>query len=1224
MPGDLARHTVEGIAGSVVDAAKATLGAYQRPTDQSIAQAIISDGVAAFNVLGVKGLARFPSARGILAGQIKELGVKSVTPGQVVKSISGSQEHPVLGPLIAQMEKMPQHPDDIVAMIEQIRTGPPAEVLTRLNQGLTGVEKMIVPARMRLAAMYKFRSEEVGAVKPFDVNATLFTDGEKAVDAKARQQAQHAYNSILGTADSYTEPWSDLQATGEQTLEHAKVMIAAGTHYTDHLEIMDQTDKVLKPLGVSLRNGEQMARIESALEDGSKFAGLNGGEQLAARYLRNIEDMKIELRHRYHLQEGLTAGAVSRMARKLPIAGIEAANDPTRTWVDGMRGQQMDWAQLHDAASTDTGELEQAKYPTRDAYAKALGPGSELLPYGEAYQADWYRLLTQLELGRVRQALVDYTAIPSGVLKARTGEVGLAEAAQRADFWQSLGYSPENTPLTVSEEVFSPSRVEQESRDLGYIRIIGGTGRRDSMVYQPAIYAKKAEGEAFIRDLHQVTDRQQFQNAIGKFLQKGTGITKGVIMYGAPIHSGNMLRRLLTELMTAPQIAVPTMLKILHAKFTDPAAYSKAKARYRSHGGVMAYRHNLAMRQHWAEHDGQDHGPGAKIAHLGRAVWAGSQEHMVWRVTDDIGLLASLTAEARLEASLPAMSAEVRSMMAARYGSEVAGQNNPLYMSQGWRKWRSLSLFAPSWWASKMRTMLGTGMSMVPTKMGNLLMKKYPHLDPTRLKSLDMIQRREFIRMQRDQFLMSMTSAMVALDGLNQLFSGHHVWDNPEGRMLDVCFDKYAKAQSAESGKSVCMSMLPWVRQELDILSAMGFGHPWGMLHQPSDSAFQQANAADKVGRMAASALDGVHRLGAGRLSPGVNATLEGLLGKDVYAFLTSGQSRDIDRKEALLNFVPGGYLIKQAMGTQGQDWPQVLGSAVLQSSTGLPSIYETGGERPQGVSQDQYNAYQQQSQRHRQQRAQNSQDLMSGRDDIGRWEQKHFDLLNQIYEDQAITFGNSSPSGVLSKERKAIWDKYHLNDAQPDELRTARLDAFNTEWEHTMEHAPEAVKADYWRKEKAQFTDADWLYWYSQQVDHAIMSVIDGHNGDLIRMQKARRAVATEAGFSQADVDALTQSMPELWLYYSYMKQLGSLSPLGALVSAFHSPFSHGLIVQTPEEAAQAQAQGAQGPIFTPSTISALEQQAKAAGQSPQAEQEAGQLGQSPQFQQEMAAGVK
>jgi hypothetical protein len=244
---------------------------------------------------------------------------------------------------------------------------------------------------------------------------------------------------------------------------------------------------------------------------------------------------------------------------------------------------------------------------------------------------------------------------------------------------------------------------------------------------------------------------------------------------------------------------------------------------------------------------------------------------------------------------------------------------------------------------------------------------------------------------------------------------------------------------------------------------------------------------------------------------------------------------------------------------------------------------------------------------------------------DFGQWKEQHLTAGNELYAVQAAAFGDTTPSGKLSKARAALWQKYHLDDiAQSPDLKAARMDAFEHDWEDTIQKAPEAVKQDYWNTERSHMTDADYLYWYAKQVDNAIMGLIDGQNGAVIRMQKARHAIAANAGMTGANLDALTQRMPQLWLYYQYMKTVGQASPLGAMVAAFRSPFSHMVVAQSPQEVAEAEALGLQGPILQPQTIQVLEQQARAAAGSPQAGQEAGNIGMSPEFQQQVAAGVK
>jgi hypothetical protein len=1247
---------IGSIAQSVSDAAGATLNALDQKTDQANAQAIVAWGGAAFNFIGGKGLFRVASTRALLSKQLEEIGTTEIQPHQIVKVISGTRKHPVLGPLADQLESMPQHPEDIMAKIraqggdvnekaqswlnelqtperwrqtifDQIRAMPPGSDLTRLNMGLTGVEKMVAPIRMQLAEMYNFRPDPVSTVSPLNVSTAPLSEEEKAIlTPETKKAVESGMSEFRGTARAYEEPFSTSTSDIEQAMEHAGKMVAAGTAHSDWLVMMNAARNALKALRINPdQHHDVMRRIEASLKDGSKFAALSGPEQAAARVMRNLEDYQQELQLKNNLQSGVHEGNISWVAERQLVADIESAYDPTRTWIDGMRGQQIAWPKIEQAGNAaETAASEQSKYATREEYEKALGPDYKVLPYFQGFQASWYKTLHQLEIGRVRQALMEHTIIPDEVLKpgySRAGDVPLAEAGTRPDFWASMGTDPKNLPPTAVETMF---KNDQEAGRLGYIKAVGGTGRTTDLNYQPAVYLRKDLGERWLHDMEQATTREHFQSAIMKALQTGSGWTKGLIMYSPGVHSGNLFGRILTQLEAEAGTGVPLLIKQQIAKFNDPEAYALAKARLRKNGGLLSYRHNLQQRQHWAESDGQPHAPGMKIARGAAVGLNWSQEHGVWRLADDLELFGSMLADARFEAA-GITNSEVRGMMSASYGANLAGQTNPLYYGLGWKKWRSLLFFAPSWWASKMRTMLSVPLAATPLRITNLLVKKFPQLDPSQLKSLDGVQRREFMRMQRDHFMMSMSNYLMALDHLNVMFAGHHAWENPEGRMLDLCFDKYAQAEHPESNKSACMSLLPGLRQEADILSAMGVGHPWGLAHLPADQAFRQANAMDKAGMLVTAIIDGTRRLGAGRLSPQVNASISSLLGADAYNLITKSQIRPIDRREALLNFMPGGYLVQQAMQTQGQNWLGVVGGAALASSTGLPSIYEAGAERTNPVSEEKYQIWQQAQQKYAAEETDRSNRLMRGNLDFGQWKEQHITGGNALYQAQADAFGDTSPSGKLSKARNAIWKKYHLDQSgDTPEMHAARMDAFEHDWEQTIQHAPEAVKADYWNTERSHMTDADYLYWYAKQVDNAIMSVIDGQHGGLIRMQKARHAVASEAGLGQANLDAMTQQMPQYWLYLQYMKEIGQTSPLGAMVAAFRSPFSHALIAQSPEEAAQAEAMGLQGPIFQPSTIQGLEQQAKAAAGSPQAAQEAGQLGQDPAFQQQVGAGVK
>jgi hypothetical protein len=1097
-----------------------------------------------------------------------------------------------------------------------------------------------LPARIYFAEHYGSKLENPADVKAFDHNHTPYGPDERMVDEKIRKGMQGEYNQLYGSLTEWGDHGGWFQGMHPlQLLEKTKAVLAGGGQRAGFLEAQQGVKNIVEHAGLDPHDEASWEKLFGALDDKTKFAALTGPEKLAVRYLRNVFDNIALLNYR-HSQTRLPLTHWTPFESRLKtLPGIQPATDPTRTVIDWIRGKKVGYDQVFDHSVNPDGTADlHAAFPDRESKMKSLGDDREPLPISDTVSIMLARFFNNVTLSAMGEALLNRAVVPAQQLRDQLRTVeeimggitkeGFQTAKVKESLSQAVGdgrIPPGELPDILPEEVF---RNEQEAMDLGYVKIRGEIGQKDWMNHQSAIYANDAIktrdgvgiGTAFLKDLKNATSREDVENAIGKTMDRVAGTSKSLIMYSPIIHRTNMsVGRMLPFLLANSGAAIPAKLKLTLAKLSDPAMYAQMKAWYRKNGGTTAYRHDLEweLQHQFQEADGSDHGGGLKAPMMGMlGKWHSLQKNALWKPVDDMGVVAALVAKDHFMSK--GISEEVADMMAPRWGSDFAGQSNPLYMNQSWRKWRGRIEFAPSWWASKMRMMAAVPLTSAPMRMTNLIARKIPALDPVRLKTLNDLQMREYMRLNRRQQMMGMSMALTTVNQLNQIFAGHPVWENPSGHMLDVCFDKYAQATHPASGKSVCTSLLPGIRQDLEMWDAMGFGHPWGPMHLTADAHFQQAAAWDKVYQAANAVIDGARRTGGKTISPMASATMEGLTGADSYNFLTRSQIRPIDRWVTLLSFLPGGLQAKQVAEQGGASGPLgvagAFGKAIPQSITGMPSIYETGNERPIDTAPEKYLTYQQQSAQFQQQRRFISQQLMTGSQDFQWWKNQNFQILDKYTQLKADSFGTSSPSGVLSKQRDEIRKKYHLDEpGMSGEMLALRQDAFETEWDHVVSNANEAVKRDYWQTERAQWTDADYLYWYAKHTDRQLQGVIDGHGGAKIRLQKAIVAQASQEGLSTAALDQMRRQMPELYLYIQLMKEMGHMSPLGAVVAAARSPFSHVRFVPTQAEAAARQAATQQG-LLNPSDVTigptseqALVGEAKAAAESPEVVASAG-----------------
>jgi hypothetical protein len=505
-----------------------------------------------------------------------------------------------------------------------------------------------------------------------------------------------------------------------------------------------------------------------------------------------------------------------------------------------------------------------------------------------------------------------------------------------------------------------------------------------------------------------------------------------------------------------------------------------------------------------------------------------------------------------------------------------------------------------------------------------------------RLKTIDLNVRKELVRMQRSWFMTYMATSVVAADMMNMITSGHHLWDNPKGREFDICFDHTVSPRQDASGtlKSACIGSLPFFRQGADVANMLGFGHDWGFAHQLSDPTWQKADAVQK-GILAFQALgQGVQRGYANKMSTGVSALFEGMTGTDLSSFFGQQKIQTIPRWEAMLSLIPGGYqgqrAIQQGPGATLQQGVSAEASQLM----GIPSVYWMGNERPL-IDDHAWNNYQTQRTSIQQEQTKASEALMSGHTPPYDWLKDHELAQAKLAQLEIDTFGDSSPGGVVASQYFALRNRYGLDDSTATQAEIfQRLQLFDDAWNKQLENADPVSKAIWWDHTRQQWTDADYLYWLSKQVKSSLEGMIDGQGGQRIFAANQQYGPFEQLpGINPTLLSTLKQQDPFYAMYHGLLKELGQVSPLGALVSAFSSPYSQNVILPASMTADNLNtiqnalaAQGITDGLFPssaaliqPQTAAGLVTAAKGVADLPATEAAGGQAGGVPEFQQQV-----
>jgi len=745
----------------------------------------------------------------------------------------------------------------------------------------------------------------------------------------------------------------------------------------------------------------------------------------------------------------------------------------------------------------------------------------------------------------------------------------------------------------------------------GYVQVMPSMGRPGSLNYQSPIFARADVAARYKELAQQARSSSELKTSFSRGVYGLTvGFPKRLIMGSPAWHGKNVTGRYMALLLDQPTMAASALGRVLKERFTNPEAYYQTKLDHWMDGGVPANRHNVHDQLNHLEQQmtGQRTFGGALKSAAGAIpnLHAKLAEGWFWKTIDDVGTAAYLVQKHKIMSTRSWASDRVAGMLAAEHANNVTGMVNPLYMGKLWKYGRQMAMFAPNWWTSFNRM---AAQSVPGSARISEWLSRHPRLsalDPVKMHSLDIRQRKELVRSMRSYFLTYMAAGMATHDMMNVVLSGHHTWDNGKGHEWDLQTDlSHAPQGDPETTgvKHAYMSGDPFFSQMADLMNVIGLGHDWGFLHQMQGDGYRQADAMHKIGIIAGALGTGLQQRAAGKAGLPLQEAVGLGLGVDPYRLLKSGQAVQIPRSEALVGLLPAGSQAQVAMDDQrrletrlaitgdasslaqlqqlqsggelpgGVPWGPVAG-ALKGQFLGLPSLYYTGDEAPAGyapLSNSEMTQYLQQRQQVLTKKRTLSEQLMNGSMSPYDWVRENEIESARYQQLLSDTFGNSSTEGQLWQAYDKLNKKYNLDNpnlSQSDFYNM--LDQRNAEWDAQLSAFSPQAQAAYWEAHTSTWTDADYLYDLSKQTKNAVAASIDGEGGQHIRQAQSRLS-GQGLPLTTKSLDDLRKQDPYLWTYYNVLKQMGSNTLLGSMVSAFSNPFAS-FTVMPDDEAQQMQ----------------------------------------------------
>jgi hypothetical protein len=986
-------------------------------------------------------------------------------------------------------------------------------------------------------------------------------------DGRARQfQDTQDYRAILrapGVSDRLAQLKQELgQLTkdwipkSETKLEEHKTRIADLEKQTAHLDgQVREIDRRL--MGIKGKHGVQFQRQTFKDSQQNLISQLRPATRELAR--RRTAHAELEQKLKDYRRRAETAG--DRMVEA--AGGDERARDLLHKSADELR------------------QIAEGKHPG----------GRKLITGYNLPQVAFGRFLRQMNQTRYREAWHSIARTPSD------GASGTYGANSPLSIQEINLMDPDQRPIAVPGDLPGgvPGAMLQD-----YVQVMPAIGRRGgedagSLNYHPPIYAR-SDVAAKYKDLAQrARSSSELQTAFTRAVYDvGVGIPKKFIMGSPAWHGKNVFGRYMTLLLDQPSIAPAALMRVLKERFLDPEKYYQTKMDHWMDGGVPSNRHNVHQQLNHLEQEmtGQRSFLTAMRTAAGAIghVHAKLAEEWFWKTVDDIGTAAYLVQKHRMMQK-PWMNERTAGMLAAEHSNNVAGMVNPLYMSKLWKYGRQMMMFAPNWWTSYARM---AGQAVPGSARISHWLKDHPALsalDPVKMHSLDIRQRKELVRMHRSYFLTYMGAGMATHDLMNVILSGHHIWDNGKGREWDLQTDLSNKPKGDPETQGVKHAYLPgdlFFSQMADFMNAVGLGHDWGFLHQMQGDGYKQADALHKMGIVGGALGTGFQQRAAGKLGLPVQEA-GALAGLDTYRLLRYRQAQPIPRTEALLSLLPAGSQAQNAIDTQrrletrlritgelspenqaqlqqlqsgGQVGGVPLGpwaAGVKSQFMGMPSMYYMGDESPTAniISDAEMQKYLQSRVDILNRKKMLSQQLFDGGLSPFDWIKENEIQSNRYYQLLSDTFGPSSSQGQLWTAYDQLNKKYNLDNPNMSKAeQISAIQARQAEWQNQLNSFSPNAQAIWWDAHTSMWTDADYLYWTTQQTKDAIAGAIDGEGGAHIRARQHQLA-GMGLPLSTKAQDELRKQDPYLWTYYAVLKQMGSNTLLGSLISAFANPYA-------------------------------------------------------------------
>lgn len=911
-------------------------------------------------------------------------------------------------------------------------------------------------------------------------------------------------------------------------------------------------------------------------------------------------------------------------------------------------------------------DLVQMKNSELKAIKKAAPLEKELVTGAEAVRRAFRSHVTRMQRAAFGEALQTHSNLAVQKLQQIFNDLPMKSwgAAMVLPKFHGENPMPDVLPETVWE---AAGNIEEAARKMGYFPIHPGTGSKGDLNYHPALYGHGELANKIAKATNQATSSQMQADFLDG-LSKVGGVFKRFVMYNPVYHLLNVAGRAIAFVVSDPAVAgaalkavVQNPLKEIQTLHGDAAAYADLMEESAMAGMVHATQWNVGekVRRMLREEDGQPSFFGAVRTAIGAMnnVHKDVAERGLWQVVDQLQLAGYLYSKQRfLGKGIDEFQAR---QLAAQYANNLGGMVNPLYMSRLWRQLKGMVFFAPSYWSTFLHSLQSVmpGSARLSQVVNDRAGGRFAALATVPLRAIDHRSRIELVRAQRDWMVTYLASTAVAMDMMNVMFSGHHLWDNEPGHEWDVDVTNLpgvGGAQTSPSGevRRAYITSMPFFRQGVDIGNAIGLGHDWGFGHVFGDATWQQQDALHKASMAAGALLDGARRTASTKIGQIPQVAYGLSTGEELTSRLGQGTQVQVDRPAALVELAPGGYQLERIWKTYQQDaqlyppgTPQYQQAqqqfqqaaagflpSMLLNQSGFPSVYHMGVEKP-SIDDSKYENWITQRDASHQRMATYSNEVFTGQvSPIEYSRHKHEEQIKMLQLDADTWASSPTPDGSsavvssLSAAYTALSQQFGLDKpGLSDQDWFEAYDAFLPAWDQLLQAAPPASRAAWWEHSTGQWTDADYLEWEARELRDSLAASIDGQGGNYIRAYQ-NQLFRVKPTLTVQQYTDLENSDPYYSAYKTMLSSMGQTSVLGAFVSAFSSPYTKTYIppAGTTLDEAQTLAEDTGQVVIRPEQAQAQAQRARQVATSPDVAQSGGQAAASPEFQQEEQAALQ